>query len=145
MKEFWFGRWAAGQLSSQEIKKLKMNPADIPIIFCGDFNSQGATAVRELLTTGQIHPDFRESGDPTERGQEGKQITSKVRTHGLAHFQDSAELAHSDRPPATILAQNIDHRMLLSDGTLTSEMRQALDSAFEACRGGHEVSSSSSR
>ena len=40
--------------------------------FCGDFNSQGASAVRQLLTQGQVLPEFRESGDPTERAQEGR-------------------------------------------------------------------------
>ena len=130
-----------GQASQhvQEIKKLKMNPAHVPIVFCGDFNSQGATAVRELLTTGEVHPEFRESGDPTEIGQEGKQITSKVKKHGLALFQDAAESGYG-RPPATILAQNIADKMLTSDGTLTPEMQQKLDAAFDSCRADHDVS-----
>ncbi|CAK9027471.1 CCR4-Not complex 3'-5'-exoribonuclease subunit Ccr4 (Carbon catabolite repressor protein 4) (Cytoplasmic deadenylase) (Glucose-repressible alcohol dehydrogenase transcriptional effector) [Durusdinium trenchii] len=125
----------------KEIKKLKMNPAHVPIVFCGDFNSQGATAVRELLTTGEVHPEFRESGDPTEIGQEGKQITSKVKKHGLALFQDAAESGYG-RPPATILAQNIADKMLTSDGTLTPEMQQKLDAAFDSCRADHDVLSS---
>ena len=43
--------------------------------FCGDFNSQGSSAVRQLLTAGHVLPEFRESGDPTEKGQEGAEPT----------------------------------------------------------------------
>lgn len=46
--------------------------AFVHLRFCGDFNSQGLSAVNELLTTAIVNPDFRESGDPTEKGQEGQ-------------------------------------------------------------------------
>ena len=52
---------------------MQLDPQKLPVICAGDFNSQGLTAVRELLTVGAVGPEFRESGDPTERGQEGKQ------------------------------------------------------------------------
>ena len=118
----------------KEAKKLKLNPDQLAVLVCGDFNSQGSTAVRELLVKGVVSPDFRESGDPTEKGQEGKQITSKIRRHGLPHFQDAADVAYSGEPPATILAQNIDDKMQNPDGSLTTAMTQALDAAFDACR-----------
>eukprot|EP00435_Cladocopium_sp_Y103_P029006 s1120_g7.t1 len=113
----------------EAVEKDWRRAESVPIVFCGDFNSQGSSAVRQLLTQGQVLPEFRESGDPTERGQEGKQITSKVRKHSLATFQDAAEAAGS--PQATILVQKIDEKMKQTDGSLTPEMQRALDSAFE--------------
>ena len=118
----------------KETKKMQLKSDQVAVLVCGDFNSQGCTAVRELLVNGVVNPDFRESGDPTEKGQEGKQITSKIRKHGLSHFQDAADVAFSGRPPATILAQNIDDKMVNSDGSLTGAMTAALDAAFDACR-----------
>ena len=118
----------------KEAKKMSLTPDKVAVVFCGDFNSQGSTAVRELLVNGVVSPDFRESGDPTEKGQEGKQVTSKIRKHNLPNFQDAADLAYSGRAPATILAQNIDHKMVQPDGSLTQAMSRALDAAFDACR-----------
>ena len=51
------------------VKKAGLEPKRVPVLVCGDFNSQGHSAVRELLTVGEVGPDFREGGDPTERGQ----------------------------------------------------------------------------
>ena len=65
----------------KEAKKMRLELQTLPVIFAGDFNSQGLTAVRELLTTGAVGPDFRESGDPTERGQEGKQSLDGLLSH----------------------------------------------------------------
>lgn len=118
---------------TKEAKRLQCDLASLPVVFCGDFNSQGQSGVRELLIRGEIGPDFRETGDPTEKGQDGKQLTSKTRRHGLALFADAAEVAYKNAPPATILVSNIDSKMLNEDGTLTERMTDALKAAFALC------------
>jgi endonuclease/exonuclease/phosphatase family metal-dependent hydrolase len=119
---------------AKECKKLGLDPTSVPVVFGGDFNSQGRSAVRELLISGQVNPDFRESGDPTERGQEDRPVTSKVRKHSLPLFADASVLAFGNSPPpATILASSIDSKMLQEDGSLTLAMEVALKEAFGRC------------
>jgi len=36
----------------------------VPVVVCGDFNSNGRTAVWELLTSGMVEASFREPGYP---------------------------------------------------------------------------------
>mmetsp|Transcript_94967 Transcript_94967/g.245294 ORF Transcript_94967/g.245294 Transcript_94967/m.245294 type:complete len:541 (+) Transcript_94967:102-1724(+) len=118
---------------AKECKKLGLDSLAVPAVFCGDLNSQGRTAVREFLLRGEVGPDFRESGDPTEKGQDDVQITTKVRKHGLALFADAAESTFGvDKTPPTILASNIDSKMLHDDGTPTKELLAAVGSAFDA-------------
>ena len=117
----------------KECKRLGLDPASVPAVFCGDFNSQGRTAVREFLREGEVGPDFRESGDPTEKGQDGKQITSKAKRHSLCPFRNAAELTFGeDKTPPTILAANIDSKMLRDDNTPTPALLEAVSAAFEA-------------
>lgn len=40
----------------------------VPVVVCGDFNSNGRTAVWELLTSGLVEASFRERGYPEVRG-----------------------------------------------------------------------------
>ncbi|CAN0423020.1 unnamed protein product, partial [Discosporangium mesarthrocarpum] len=54
-------------------------------IICGDFNSQGGTAVKEFLTNGCVAPSFREEGYP------GVAVTSKEKTHLFGTFADAYE------------------------------------------------------
>eukprot|EP00403_Amphidinium_massartii_P041901 CAMPEP_0178450650 /NCGR_PEP_ID=MMETSP0689_2-20121128/43241_1 /TAXON_ID=160604 /ORGANISM="Amphidinium massartii, Strain CS-259" /LENGTH=515 /DNA_ID=CAMNT_0020076137 /DNA_START=52 /DNA_END=1599 /DNA_ORIENTATION=- len=115
---------------SKECKKLAVNVSDVPVIVCGDFNSQGMSGVRELLVAGTVGPDFRESGDPTEKGQDDKQLTSKVRTQQLGTFRDAMEEVYEDKAPATILAANIDSKMQFDSGELKPELLKALETAF---------------
>lgn len=118
----------------KDAKKLGLDPAAVPVVVCGDFNSMGATAVRELLTRGEVGPDFRETGDPTEKGQEGVQITSKVKRHSLGLFTDAADAAFGEgQVPATIVAENIDSKMLHDDGSPTDALVSAVKSAFRSC------------
>eukprot|EP00440_Ansanella_granifera_P046554 gb/GFBE01050418.1/.p1 GENE.gb/GFBE01050418.1/~~gb/GFBE01050418.1/.p1 ORF type:complete len:411 (+),score=91.14 gb/GFBE01050418.1/:1-1233(+) len=117
----------------KEAKKLNLDPSKVGVVVCGDFNSQGISGCRELLLKGEVGPDFRESGDPTEKGQEGKQITSKVKKHALGLFQDAADAAFGSKAPATILATNIDSKMVSQDGTITPELERAVDAAFDKC------------
>jgi len=58
------------------------------IMVCGDFNSDGNTAVRRLLVTGQVEPEWREPQYPN------LVLTSKARSHSLPTFLDAAELAY---------------------------------------------------
>eukprot|EP00579_Thalassiosira_antarctica_P031360 CAMPEP_0202033350 /NCGR_PEP_ID=MMETSP0905-20130828/66003_1 /ASSEMBLY_ACC=CAM_ASM_000554 /TAXON_ID=420261 /ORGANISM="Thalassiosira antarctica, Strain CCMP982" /LENGTH=648 /DNA_ID=CAMNT_0048597251 /DNA_START=240 /DNA_END=2186 /DNA_ORIENTATION=+ len=58
------------------------------IIVCGDFNSEGNTAVRKLLVEGCVLPDWREPQYPNLK------LTSKERGHALGSFIDAAELAY---------------------------------------------------
>jgi len=118
----------------KERKRTGLDASGKPaaVMFCGDFNSQGSSAVREFLVRGSVGPDFREFGDPTEKGQEGRQVTSKVRSQTVGTFADTAEEAFNGNPPATILAANIDSKMVQPDGSLSTAMISALEAAF--CR-----------
>jgi hypothetical protein len=57
------------------------------VIVCGDFNSDGNTGVRQLLTLGRIHPTWREPQYPTV------ELTSKPLAHEFG-LVDAAELAY---------------------------------------------------
>ena len=57
------------------------------IVVCGDFNSDGNTAVRKLLVEGSVEPDWYEPQYPS------LQLTSKQKTHPFGSFADTAELA----------------------------------------------------
>ena len=59
------------------------------VIIAGDFNSDGNTAVRRLLTSGVVEPEWREpqySDVP---------LTSKPRKHALGDFVDAGEHAYA--------------------------------------------------
>lgn len=45
------------------VRKGDKRPRKVGVMVCGDFNSGGRTAVRELLTKGEIHKEFREFDD----------------------------------------------------------------------------------
>ena len=45
------------------VQKGQKRPRKVGVMVCGDFNSGGRTAVRELLTKGEIHKEFREFDD----------------------------------------------------------------------------------
>ena len=51
-------------------KRYKYGPEQV----CGDFNSQGRSAVAELLEAGEVLPGFRESGDPTECAEKIREL-----------------------------------------------------------------------
>jgi len=126
---------------SKEAKRLSLDKQPIPTICCGDFNSQGISGVREILVNGQVTPDFREGGDPTERGQDGKVITSKTKKQTIGRFQDALEAAFGvDCVPATILVSNIDGKMLQADGAAQPALLAAVDKAFSSlCSEGRSV------
>jgi len=66
----------------------KMNEyKDCGIIVCGDFNSDGNTAVRKLLVDGYVDSDWYEPQYPT------LQLTSKRKEQKFGTFIDAAELA----------------------------------------------------
>jgi len=66
----------------------KMNEyKDSGIIVCGDFNSDGNTAVRKLLVDGYVDSDWYEPQYPT------LQLTSKRKEQKFGTFIDAAELA----------------------------------------------------
>ncbi|CAJ1335463.1 unnamed protein product [Effrenium voratum] len=125
---------------SKDAKKLQLE--DSAVLVCGDFNSQGNSAVRELLVKGVVNADFRESGDPTEKGQEGRQVTSKTRQQKLGEFQDALDVAFAGRAPATIIAQKVDDLMLYEDGTPTPALLEAVDNAFMRCSNGRDFMNS---
>lgn len=58
------------------------------IVVCGDFNSDGNTAVRKLLVDGYVEPDWFEPQYPT------LQLTSKRKAQLFGTFTDAAELAY---------------------------------------------------
>ena len=83
---------ALDRVRKQRAKALpKGHDPRAPCVVCGDFNSQGSTAVRELLLRGEVLPSFRESGDPTERDQAGTALTSKPKRQGVGAFTDVYE------------------------------------------------------
>jgi len=120
---------------AKEAKKMSLDVSGLPVVVCGDFNSQGQSAVRELLVAGSVGPEFREAGDPTEKGQEGKQITSKTKSHKLCKFLDATDLAFYEKggAPSTLLVANIDAKMLEANGEPTKKMEELLRKAFESC------------
>lgn len=59
------------------------------IIVCGDFNSDGNTAVRKLLVEGCVEPDWYEPQYPNLR------LTSKRKEQMFGTFADAAELAYA--------------------------------------------------
>uniref|UniRef100_A0A0G4HGE9 Endonuclease/exonuclease/phosphatase domain-containing protein n=1 Tax=Chromera velia CCMP2878 TaxID=1169474 RepID=A0A0G4HGE9_9ALVE len=56
-----------------------------PVIVCGDFNSDGQTAVRELLVKGRVGPEYREPEAPSI------EVVSKPKTHPFSKFADAYE------------------------------------------------------
>lgn len=117
---------------AKELKRRGFDPSKVPTIFCGDFNSQGRNAVRHLLTTCEIGPDFSE--------ENGKQVTTKIKRHNFAPFEDASETVFGfDAVPATILATNIDSKMIRDDGTPTPLILDALRDAFGICSAGRDV------
>eukprot|EP00929_Paragymnodinium_shiwhaense_P103823 TRINITY_DN6760_c0_g1_i1.p1 TRINITY_DN6760_c0_g1~~TRINITY_DN6760_c0_g1_i1.p1 ORF type:complete len:553 (+),score=100.85 TRINITY_DN6760_c0_g1_i1:20-1678(+) len=116
--------------AAKDAKKQGISAYSMAI--CGDFNSQGVSAVRELLVNGEVGPDFRESGDQTERGQEGKQLTSKTKKQTCGRFANAAECAFGvGNVPATILAANIDSKMLNPDNKPTEALLAAVNASFD--------------
>ena len=96
--------------SMEMIRKLRAKtlPKDseeleLPIasVVCGDFNSQGESAVRKLLLSGEVLPTFRESGDPTEFEQESTEVTPPPLTtpHHPAPPRDTPRLPPRYHPP----------------------------------------------
>ena len=65
------GKAAGGKAGGGGGKGGSASAAAMParVVVAGDFNSQGHSAVRELLEAGEVLPSFRESGDPTEAAQ----------------------------------------------------------------------------
>ncbi|KAL7549368.1 hypothetical protein ACHAWF_012639 [Thalassiosira exigua] len=58
------------------------------VVVCGDFNSDGNTAVRKLLVEGSVDPEWREPQYPE------LQLTSKRKEQTFGTFRDAAELAY---------------------------------------------------
>ena len=80
------------RIRKQRAKALpKDHPPRAAVVVAGDFNSQGATAVRELLTRGEVLPDYREAGDPTEREQASTEVTSKPKRQVVGAFVDACD------------------------------------------------------
>ena len=96
------------------------------MVVCGDFNSDGNTAVRKLLVEGTVDPDWKEQQYPT------LQLTSKCKTNVFGTFTDALELAfggnvcdgdYSENPqhmtnsvnirPATYVVPNLASLLLL--------------------------------
>mgnify|MGYP003306424848 CR=1 FL=1 len=72
-----------------------MSETPAAVVVAGDFNSQGRTAVREILEVGEVLPEYRESGDPTEVEQGQNEVTSKPKRQVIGTFADAMEVAHA--------------------------------------------------
>lgn len=108
---------------------LKVTFPGTPVFFCGDFNSQGETAVNELLASGSVSADFREAE---------QQVTNSGKKNKVEPFLDAADLFFQGKPPATLLLENVDSKMLAGEGPLdkrcpTDALVAAFDAAFQAC------------
>ena len=57
------------------------------VVVCGDFNSDGDTAVRRLLVEGHVEPDWRENQYPEVA------LTSSRKSHSLGQFVDAAGMS----------------------------------------------------
>ena len=105
---------------------------DVAVVFCGDFNSQGSTAVRELLCSRAVEPEFRESGDPTEREQACTPITSKRKVSALSAFADAYSTATAGTEPSTLICPSVDHAMInLDTGAMTPGCEAQLKTMFD--------------
>ena len=105
------------------------------VVVCGDFNSQGSTAVRQLLCAGEVLPDFRESGDPTELRQQENEVTSKPKRHKLGAFFDAAAAAFGEAdgvsPPPSLICPTLQPKMAREDTDEPTEgLLQALGGMF---------------
>uniref|UniRef100_A0A7S1HVZ7 Endonuclease/exonuclease/phosphatase domain-containing protein n=1 Tax=Eutreptiella gymnastica TaxID=73025 RepID=A0A7S1HVZ7_9EUGL len=115
----------------KEQNKAKATPTP-PVVVVGDFNSQGNSAVRHLLLNQEVTPEFRESGDPTERGVQGQQITSKTRKQTVGPFQDAYARAYESGPsPATLVVPLLDDKMVHQDtGAITADVTEQVRKMF---------------
>lgn len=107
------------------------------IIICGDFNAQGDTGVRQLLTQGHVLPSFRESGDPAEENHPC--LTSKKKSHPFSFFEDvycSAFAATPTvKPPATLICPQLKGKMVdPRSGSATPAMIKAWRAMFDKLR-----------
>lgn len=85
------GRRGSPARKAQEAKLAAAAASPPPppsVIVCGDFNSDGNTAVRRLLVEGLVDVDWRE---PQYVEVE---LTSKPRAHSLGAFADAGEVAY---------------------------------------------------
>lgn len=135
-------------------------------IVCGDMNSQGSSAVQELLVAGEVLPSFRESGDETERNQEHNEVTSKPKRQTLGKFAnayadvgvDNAQRyasvdgnnterdVHTSPPPTIYSAALAPAMETEEDGSLSEALTEALTECFFLMSGGlDEMSSEATR
>jgi len=112
-------------------------PSPPACVVAGDFNSQGRSAVCELLFSGEVLPTFRESGDPTEPRQSENQVTSKPKRQAVGTFVDAyvaADLDASTRPAGarqpTLVAANLQPKMQRDDGEASDALCAKLAEAF---------------
>jgi len=108
-----------------EAKALQLDPR--ACIFCGDLNSQGRTALDELLVNCKVTSEFLE---------QGKQATKSGKRNDVGRFVHAQRAVFGERMPATMLCPNVDSKMLRADGELTPEFTAALDAAFYKLSGG---------
>lgn len=112
-------------------QELGFEASTAPVVFCGDFNAEGHTAVRELLIAGQVLPDFRDPLDPD------KKFTDRGRVNALGTFSDAAEIAFDGKVPATMLASNGYAKMLRdakgTKGPPTERFMEAIEEVFTLC------------
>ena len=109
--------------------------AEASVVVCGDFNSQGRSGVRQLLCEGEVRPDFRESGDPTEKDKEEYEVTSKVKVQRLGRFADAAELACAEGGEAvapTLIAPELQSKMEAEGGGASPALLEAVGDMFRA-------------
>ena len=129
------GKAAGGKAGGGGGKGGSASAAAMParVVVAGDFNSQGHSAVRELLEAGEVLPSFRESDDPTEAAQAESEVTSKPKRQALGRFADAQAVACAAsgvaRPP-TLIAAELMSRMQQVDGRPSEALRLALDEAF---------------
>jgi endonuclease/exonuclease/phosphatase family metal-dependent hydrolase len=129
------------------------------VVVCGDMNSQGRSAVRELLQGGRVSKAFRESGDPTEARQAGEEVTSKERRQEIGRFacayawggaQAGAVAAGGEAggngsgdasdepalPPPTMYGPLLAPAMQRPDGAMSPALASALTECFATLSGG---------
>ena len=118
------------RIRKQRAKALpKDHPPRAAVVVAGDFNSQGATAVRELLTRGEVLPDYREAGDPTEREQASTEVTSKPKRQVVGAFVDACDGGALCGP--TYYAPTLQPLMVDdATGAITDGLRAALADCF---------------
>ena len=96
------------------------------LVVCGDFNGYGPTAVRRLLTHGQVAAGVCEPRWP------GRPLTSRDRCVPFGPLIDAYAAAYHPRPaPPTLIVPKVRPWMAAADGSMSAVLSDCLGQLFD--------------